>query len=165
VTNFGDISFLGKEFNNGYTKFSFYWEAKKFSLDADVISLLIYFDHGIGNGSNFCSYFDINIYNVPLMYVHKNTTYLKGILIPESNEKKKDQLFFESFAKYPHLLPPPNIDLPRYNNCAVVGSSGSLKFTRLGKKIDSFDLVFRINYRKQDLHIVDVGDKKRYFIC
>ena len=41
----------------------------------------------------------------------------------------------------------------KYNNCAIVGSSGAIMNERFGEEIDSYDAVFRINrapmnYRK-----------------
>lgn len=50
--------------------------------------------------------------------------------------------------KSPHLLPESAEGLfLRYgfNSCAIVGNSGSMLYARFGPRIDTHDVVFRIN--------------------
>ncbi|KAF5896815.1 alpha-N-acetylgalactosaminide alpha-2,6-sialyltransferase 1-like, partial [Clarias magur] len=66
--------------------------------------------------------------------------------------------------KYYQLLPVPNGSVDGCIRCAVVGTSGILNGSRMGKEIDSHDYVFRMNGAVTKGFEEDVGNKTSVYV-
>ncbi|XP_053366873.1 alpha-N-acetylgalactosaminide alpha-2,6-sialyltransferase 1-like [Clarias gariepinus] len=66
--------------------------------------------------------------------------------------------------KHYQLLPVPNSSVDGCIRCAVVGTSGILNGSRMGKEIDSHDYVFRVNGAVTKGFEEDVGNKTSVYV-
>ncbi|KAF5896812.1 alpha-N-acetylgalactosaminide alpha-2,6-sialyltransferase 1-like, partial [Clarias magur] len=66
--------------------------------------------------------------------------------------------------KHYQLLPVPNGSVDGCIRCAVVGASGILNGSRMGKEIDSHDYVFRVNGAVTKGFEEDVGNKTSVYV-